>query len=277
MELKILYITDLHGSLWKYDQSLKLAKEHQVQIVINGGDLYPKGGDLFEQDNFITGYLKEHFEKFNEAGIHYLCYPGNDDLQIFDGLFESICKPLPFIHCMAQRKVEIEGYEFIGMNWVVDYPFRLKDRCRIDTQDYVFQQQFGSGVLSTRDGWKELEDWCSYARTLPTIEDELEKLPKPEDIQKSIYILHMPPARLGLDKCANGSEVGSKAIYQFIEKQQPLLTLHGHIHESPRMTGLWFNEIGRTVCIQPGQLDDFSYVIIDLPEMKYERFTMPRP
>ena len=272
--MKILYITDLHGSQWKYDQSLLLAKEHQVQIVINGGDMYPKGGDLFEQDKFITGYLKGYFERFNAAGIHYLSYPGNDDLKIFDDLFEAICKPLPFIQSMAQRKIEIEGYEFIGMNWVVDYPFRLKDRCRMDMQDYVFQQQFGTGLLSTRDGWKELDDWCAYAKTLPTIADELEKLPTPENFRKSIYILHMPPARLGLDKCANGTEVGSKAIYQFIEKSQPLLTLHGHIHESPRMTGLWHNKIGQTVCIQPGQLNEISYVLIELPDLKYERFEL---
>jgi Icc-related predicted phosphoesterase len=38
------------------------------------------------------------------------------------------------------------------------------------------------------------------------------------------------------------------------------------------MTGTWYNEIGKTVCIQPGQLDDFTYVVIDLESMKFDRF-----
>ena len=64
---------------------------------------------------------------------------------------------------LAQRKSEIGRFEFVGMNWVVDYPFRLKDRCRMDTADYVFQEQFGTGLLSTPNGWQEIVEWISYA------------------------------------------------------------------------------------------------------------------
>jgi len=270
--MKILFVTDLHGSQWKYDQLLELSRQHGVTALVNGGDMLPKEKNLFEQDQFITGYLKDHFEAFNAIGIHYLCYLGNDDLKIFDPLFEQTCGTFPFVHDIAQKKIGIEGYEFIGMNWVVDYPFRLKDRCRMDSDDYDFQQQFGTGLLSQKGGWQEIHDWIDYARSLPTIEDEMNKLIRPDNMPQAIYVIHMPPARLGLDKCAHGAEVGSKAIYNFIEKNQPRLTLHGHIHESPRMTGLWFNEIGDTVCIQPGQLHELSYAVIDLDQMEYERF-----
>ncbi len=270
--MKILFVTDLHGRRWKYDRLLELAKRHGVAALVNGGDMLPKDGDLFEQDKFITGYLKNHFEGFNDSGINYLCYLGNDDLRIFDPLFEETCRPFPFVHDIAQKKIEIKGYEFIGMNWVTDYPFRLKDRCRMDSDDYVFQQQFGSGLLSERGKWKEIDNWFAYAKALPTIEEEMEKLVRPKDMSKTVYAIHMPPARLGLDKCSSGAEVGSKAIFKFIEKNQPLLALHGHIHESPRMTGKWFAEVGRTVCIQPGQLGELAYAVIDLDEMKYERF-----
>jgi Icc-related predicted phosphoesterase len=81
----------------------------------------------------------------------------------------------------------------------------------------------------------------------------------------------MPPSRLGLDKCYDGGEVGSKAIYNFLEKYQPKLSLHGHIHESPEVTGRWYGKLGRTICIQPGQLDEFTYVTIDLSMMKFDR------
>lgn len=270
--MKILFVTDLHGSRWKYDKILALAKQHRVNAVINGGDMLPKTGDLFHQDEFITGYLKDHFAAFNQADIHYLCYLGNDDLKIFDPLFAETCHQFSFVHCIAQRKIELNGYEFIGMNWVVDYPFRLKDRCRMDSDDYIFQQQFGSGLLSENGKWKEIENWFTYAKTLPTIEDEMKNLVRPKDISKAVYVIHMPPARLGLDKCSHGAEVGSQAIYNFIEKHQPLLTLHGHIHESPRMTGKWFAELDKTVCIQPGQLHELSYAVVDLDQMKYEQF-----
>jgi Icc-related predicted phosphoesterase len=157
------------------------------------------------------------------------------------------------------------------MNWVVDYPFRLKDRCRMDTKDYIFQEQFGTGLLSTLNGCKEIEDWFAYAKTLPTIEDELEKLVRPMKMAQSVYVLHMPPYKLGLDKCGHGPEVGSKAIYAFLQTHQPKLSLHGHIHESPKFSGKWYAQLGSTICIQPGQLSPFTYVTIDLQTMQLDR------
>ena len=43
--------------------------------------------------------------------------------------------------------------------------------------------------------------------------------------------------------------VGSIAISRFIRKRQPLLTMHGHVHESARLTGSWKENIGRTVAL----------------------------
>ena len=40
--------------------------------------------------------------------------------------------------------------------------------------------------------------------------------------------------------------VGSIAIQRFIERRQPLITLHGHVHESARLTGAWRTVIGDT-------------------------------
>jgi Icc-related predicted phosphoesterase len=40
--------------------------------------------------------------------------------------------------------------------------------------------------------------------------------------------------------------VGSIAIKRFMESRQPLLTLHGHIHESARLTQSWRDRIERT-------------------------------
>ena len=231
----------------------------------------PKNGSFLSQANFITDYLDTHFAKFNEAGIYYLCFLGNDDLKMFDNLFERICKKYSFIIPLAQQKFNLKGYEFIGFNWVVDYPFQLKDRCRMDTKDYIFQKQLGVGLLSTQNGIEEISDWISYANALPTIQDELSQLIRPENMAQSIYVMHMPPSGLGLDECHSGHKVGSKAIYRFLESNQPKLSLHGHIHESPQVSGKWFSKLNQTLCIQPGQLGPFTYVIIDLQTMKFER------
>ncbi len=59
--MKILFITDLHGDTGKYDRLFKAARDYQADVVVNGGDMLPKSGDLFKQDKFITGYLEKNF------------------------------------------------------------------------------------------------------------------------------------------------------------------------------------------------------------------------
>jgi Icc-related predicted phosphoesterase len=54
-------------------------------------------------------------------------------------------------------------------------------------------------------------------------------------------------------------------------KKKPKLSLHGHIHESPELTGIRNAKLGRMICIQPGQVDEFTYVTIDMSTMKLER------
>ena len=39
---------------------------------------------------------------------------------------------------------------------------------------------------------------------------------------------------------------------RWIERRQPLLTLHGHIHESPTMSGSFVDRIGATLVVNPG-------------------------
>jgi Icc-related predicted phosphoesterase len=271
--MRILFVADLHGCVWKYRKVLLKAQLFQVDVVINGGDMLPKNGNLFQQDVFIREFLSEHFEQFERAGLSYLCYLGNDDLRIWDDLFEATCRRYVGIYNLAQRKVTIGGTAFVGMNWVSDYPFTLKDRCRMDTADFVFPRQFGPGVLSTPEGWTELSDWFAYARTLPPIAAELAALPRPDNDEIGVYVIHMPPHRLGLDVCAGGQQVGSKAVYEFLKTVQPALSLHGHIHESPEMSATWKAVLGSTMCVQPGQMDDFTYVVIDLQSMWIERYT----
>lgn len=272
--MKILYVTDLHGNVSKYQKVFELAKAHHVQAVVNGGDMLSMEDDLHRtQREFVIGFLDNYFAEFDKAGIYYLGLLGNDDLRIHDECFGQTCSKYKHAVNLAQRKFKLNGYEFIGFNLVADYPFRLKDRCRMDRKNYVFQRQLGQGLLSTDQGFQTLKDWFAVAMSKPTLEDELGTLPKPNNARKTAYVIHMPPAFVSLDVCWSGEKVGSEAIYNFIEKNQPRLTLHGHIHESYARTGVWQAQIGKTVSVQPGQSKEgvVSCVLIDLDQMRLER------
>ncbi len=98
-------------------------------------------------------------------------------------------------------------------------------------------------------------------------EDDLEKkldtlaglVRNPEN---TIAVLHVPPYNSALDICpeldknlkiiTQGGQVvmkaaGSKVVSAWIDNVQPMLTLHGHIHESPGHV-----HIGRTLAINAG-------------------------
>lgn len=277
--MRILFVTDLHGCKSKYDMLLDRAISLHADVVVNGGDMLPKDGNLFRQDVFIRGSLQRHFDRFEQAGICYLCYLGNDDLRVWDELFDQTCGHYRHIHNLAQRLVTVRDTAFVGMNWVTDYPFPLKDRCRLDTRDFALPVQFGPAVLSGPEGWIEVPDWPAYVGGLPTIADELAALPRPEVGRRSVYVIHTPPWKLGLDVCDGGQRVGSQAVAQFLRSVQPTLALHGHIHESPEVGGIWQAMLGNTVCVQPGQParpDRLAFVLADLESLHLERHVVNR-
>lgn len=271
-----LFVTDLHGHRKKYERTFTYAKEVGAGLVINGGDISPSGHRREDQERFYREFLGPYFARYQEAGIRYLTLTGNDDLGSLDGLLDGVCAGTPLVTHLSRRTAEVEGYTFLGMDLVTDFPFRLKDRARRDATGHVFGHQFGRAVLSTPDGFREIPDWPEYAATLPSIAEELEALPAPPDPSRAVYVLHGPPSGVGLDKIRGGQGVGSPATLAFLSRMQPLLSLHGHIHESPEVSGLWRTKAGRTVCIQPGQSsEELTAVVGRLDAMTFERKTLP--
>jgi Icc-related predicted phosphoesterase len=84
------------------------------------------------------------------------------------------------------------------------------------------------------------------------------------EVSRCIFNLHDPPVDSSLDVCARLDDgdpprhilkggrpvmhnAGSTAVRRAIEKYHPVLSLHGHIHESPGVV-----RIGKTLCINPG-------------------------
>jgi uncharacterized protein len=126
---------------------------------------------------------------------------------------------------------------------------------RIET---VGSHEMVSLGYSNRTPWKtprELDEEEIYARLSRLVE----QLEKPE---RAILNVHVPPWESSLDTAFEVDEelryvtkggrphevpTGSRAVRQIIEETQPMLSLHGHIHESKGVT-----KIGRTVAINPG-------------------------
>lgn len=277
--MKILYVTDLHGDKNKYRKSLDIAVEKNIGVIVNGGDMLPKLGERhLEQPIFINEFLRDYFSELERHGITYLAMLGNDDLLSVDGLFDTVCGEYENVHNIAGKKVRIGGYEFIGMNHILDHPFGCKDRVVTETH-YIPQRQLSPVAgISNEYGYDRIYNWLEYSRTeLPYMCDILNDLPEPENPQQTVYVMHMPPAGLRLGQLLyQDLDIGSVDIYEFLKERQPLLSLHGHIHESPdTQKGRWINQIRSTACIQTGQTElhdnDMVYAEIDLQSREYSR------
>lgn len=277
--MKLLYVTDLHGDKEKYRKVLELAVNSDIKLIVNGGDILPKQCDRHkEQPLFINEFLRDYFYELKKHGISYLAMLGNDDLLSLDDLFADVCNEFDNVYNIAGSKVVIGDYEFIGMNYILDHPFGCKDRVVTETH-YIPQRQLSAvaGISNATD-YDRIYNWLEYSITkLPQMCDILKQLPNSQNPEKTIYVAHMPPAGLRLGQLRyQDLDIGSVDIYDFLKEKQPLLSLHGHIHESPDIQkGKWINQILNTTCIQTGQTElhdnELVYAEIDLESRNYER------
>lgn len=267
--MKFIYACDIHGDKNKYEKLFQKAKEENIKYIVLGGDLLPKRGvRKIIQPEFIKDYLEDYFKKLNENDINCILIPGNDDLERFDIQINEFCKKYPNIYNIDEKRLDIEDVSFIGLSKVLDHPFSSKNRVVVE-EDLKMEPQLSEDIYIKKDTEViTIEEWKEYREThVEKMEDVLTNLPKADRDRKVIYVLHDPPYGVGLDACANGLQVGSKAITKFLEGSDSYMSLHGHIHESPKISGLWFNKLGRTTCIQPGQTElgenECYYVLID--------------
>ena len=89
-----------------------------------------------------------------------------------------------------------------------------------------------------------------------TIKEDLDDLFGDDDPGRGILLAHAPPHESALDRAALDGRtidhvpldvhVGSIAVQRFIAERQPAITLHGHIHETVRLTGQWRDRFDRT-------------------------------
>ena len=107
--------------------------------------------------------------------------------------------------------------------------------------------------------------WRSPLLARPAISEALAGLARLSPPAQTVYIFHAPPAGTNLDMIFNGAHIGSGAVREFIEKWQPPLTLHGHIHESRLVSGSISDRIGRTWSLNPGDSKEtLNAVLIEI-------------
>lgn len=271
---RLLYTTDLHGDLRAYRRLPELCREHGVSVIVNGGDLLPKGRDMHgEQVAFLRDGLPKFLDQCAAAGIRSFALFGNDDLRAFHPDWLDLTHRREGVHDLEERWYALEGGFWIrGNSFVPDYPFGLKDWCLRDTADST-PVPTRRPVTTTRTGVEEIRDPVSFFAGRPTIAEHLESLVDADvPMNHAILVSHAPPFGLGLGMLFSGEDVGSKSVRSFVERHQPLLTLSGHIHESPDVgkalhgTSTHTARVGRTTCHQPGQALPFrlTYSLIQL-------------
>ncbi len=264
MIMKIMVLADIHQAKSKWGELIEAVKEETPELVAVAGDLLPKENGILEQLSFLPT-LREYVEAIRKTGAEMVFIPGNDDNQLAVPEMEKGDKE-GLWHYVSDRVKEIKGYEFCGCPWVRDYPFGYKHWVAPEraVEVYTAPVQLGSPVhINYKNEIEEIPDLKEYLSRKPSIQESLESMAKQlKDISNSIWLIHGPPAYLDFDLCGSGDRVGSPAVYEFLWEKQPLLSVHGHIHEAPECNGnIWVQQLGRTVCIQPGQMDRGLYYV----------------
>jgi uncharacterized protein len=274
------FVSDLHGHTTRYRKLFGAIEAERPETVLLGGDLFPSGllsGHALEpgHENFVESVLAAGFEGLRERlGAAYprvFIILGNDDPRFEEAAILDLATGglWEYVH---NRKVRWRDLTVYGYANVPPTPFRLKDWERYDVSRFV-----DPGSISPEEGFRSVPAPEGEVRWR-TIAMDLEELVASEDASRAVFLFHAPPYRTLLDRAGLDGRtvdhapldvhVGSIAIRRFIEARQPLATLHGHVHESARLTGAWRDRIGRTVCLSAAH---------DGPELALVRFDLQSP
>jgi len=273
--LRLLYVTDLHGDVDAYAELPALCSKHDAWTIVCGGDMLPKGRDMFAaQREFLSRYMPECLDRCASKGITFFGLFGNDDLRGVHDIWLDLVRSKRGVYDLAQQWHTLPGgFTIRGCSWVPDYCFGLKDWCLRDSPEATPVFTSGRSILTSSDGVAEISDPAAFFASRPTLEEHLNSLVEPGiSMERAVLVSHAPPANLDLGTLWSGEDVGSKSVHAWITRQQPMLTLSGHIHESPDV-GLALHgqprhtaKLGQTTCHQPGQVlpGELTYSIVKL-------------
>ncbi|NIO23149.1 MAG: hypothetical protein GTN38_03945 [Candidatus Aenigmarchaeota archaeon] len=228
--MKFLYVTDTHGTRTVYEKMFDLGRGKDIDFLVFGGDI-TSGVNPNGQKFFLESYLVPRLKEFRKHfGKPVFIMMGNDDFESNVRILRRLSRQR-IIRKLHARYYKMNGFNIAGYPFVNPTPFLLKD-------------------------WEKTEE---------EIGKDLETLSKNINPKKTIYVFHAPPFGTKLDMLHNREHKGSRAIADFIKREQPLLSLHGHIHESPEVSGVTKQRIGKTLCVNPG---NGRIILVDTEGMK---------
>lgn len=286
-DLRIFFATDVHGSDTCFRKFINAAKFYQAQVLILGGDITGKlimplvqdgtGGYTFQQhgeEHRISGAeLPQTQKQLRDIGYYPVSLSQEEvdalatDQAKVEALFVELAKEsITRWMDLAEERLRgtgIECYISPGNDdpLAID-PILSRGVGIINPEEQVALLRGEWEMISC--GTTNITPWNS-PRELPEdqLEAKLDALAKQVQNQaKAIYNIHCPPNNTAIDKApaldstlkpkvvpgaVQMTSVGSTAVASVIKRYQPLLALHGHVHESRGIV-----KLGRTLCINPG-------------------------
>jgi Icc-related predicted phosphoesterase len=199
----------------------------------------------------IEEWVRIAEDRLKGISVSFFMMPGNDDPpQIGDLLRKSdrVINPEGTV-------TEVGGHEMISTGWSNPTPWRTYREC---TEEELHDQiDRMAASLKNPAG-------CIFNLHVPPYNSTLDSAPKLDENMRMV-----------VDPGSGGPTmipVGSTAVREAIEKHQPMLGLHGHVHESAGHV-----TIGRTLCLNPGSEYNSGMVrgyIVDLEHEKVKRYQL---
>ena len=284
---RIFFTTDVHASDRCFRKFLNAAKVFKADALILGGDItgkvlvliteIPDGTfklTLFGRETVVKkDRLKETQKALLDAG-QYSFVTTSEELSEIQAEKSKSDKIFNEVMVKAVRTwVELAEERLRGTNTKCYISPGNDDRFEIDEvlldsgqvinpENKVVELAGGSEMITL--GYANPTPWhspreLSEAKLREMIEALASNVRRPET---AVFNLHVPPIDTQLDKAPAVSHdfnyvkeglgikfihAGSSAVRESIERHNPMLGLHGHIHESKG-----FEKVGRTLCVNPG-------------------------
>jgi Icc-related predicted phosphoesterase len=303
--MKLFYATDVHGSEICWKKFISGGKFYEVDTLILGGDMTGKaivpiiaqGNDsykvtLLEQESILEGKdeVDQMMKMIQDRG--YYPYVTNPDevAEISNTPGRSDELFLVQVTKILERWMEYADDKLAGtgINCYVcpgnDDVFEVDDVIATSktvqhAEGKVVQLDEHHEMVSS--GWSNPTPWDTH-REEPDEDLEIRieaVIAQAKNPSMAVFNLHPPPYGSGLDEAPELTKdlrpthagrvlvpVGSQAVLSVIKKYQPLLGLHGHIHEGK---GTW--KYKRTLCINPGSMYEQGILhgaVVDLKPKK---------
>jgi uncharacterized protein len=188
-----------------------------------------------EQDRLFRELIRARLEqwleyaenKLNGTGVQVFAAPGNDDFFEVDDLLNA-SSTIELLEMKVHRLTD--DHEIITSGWTNPTPWNTERECS--------EEQLATRLRSMLDQVQDM-DRCIFNIHVPPNNSKIDICPKLDENMKVVYDMGNPVM----------APAGSTAVREAIEHHQPLMGLHGHIHEGRGET-----KIGRTLCLNPGSV-----------------------